>query len=79
MNNLQKIASLISGYEFTERSARDGGYYESDDQINYLQDVAFNGDDLSPITKMEALEIDLFLSAEMSSNERYHAFRSLGV
>lgn len=79
MNNLQRIFSDISGYGgLHESGARDDGYYESDDRINYIQEYALNAENVCNITKDEAIRIKDFLDSDLSSqNDWYHAFKSL--
>jgi hypothetical protein len=79
MNNLQKIASDISGYGFEHMSARDDGYYESNDKINYLQDYAFTAENVSSISKDEAIRIMDFLESDFCCSSDYdYMFKILG-
>lgn len=84
MNNLQKIASQISGYEPTNdfTSAKNDYYYDlktEQEQVEFLIEFSLNVNDVEKITDVEARKINSFLQddADMSQNDRYHAFMKL--
>jgi hypothetical protein len=83
MNNLQKIAMLISGYKPYEdfTSARDDGYYKKkkeDEKLAYVMTVANMGDGVEPVSMREALKVIEFLDKDFSgTDERFHAFQEL--
>lgn len=86
LNNLQKIASSISGYEHYEdfTSARNDFYYDEcdslDKKISQVLAIGenFGDDDCIILTKDEARKIVEFLDIDFSgSNEMYHAYENL--
>lgn len=88
MNNLQLVASSISGYEPNEpfSSARDDFYYDNcttlPEKISHLQSYALcalKGRSIT-LSKEECLHIILFLDREFpNENNRYHAFNELTI
>ena len=73
LNNLQKLASQISGYEHHEdyTSARDDGYYEIEylsEKVDYLMLYGFTYDEIKPITHSEALDVIAFLDADHNNS-----------
>jgi hypothetical protein len=84
MNNLQQIASDISGYcGFEPMGARDGGYYNCDlleDRVSYINLHSHLGDNVKPLTARETLEVFYFLDQEWANqNEKYYAWKLLGA
>ncbi len=81
MNNNQMIASLISGYHYLVPGAKDDGYYDCEKEgrarINYIKNLAFNGDKVSPITEKEAEKIREFLDTDFNNDQAFHAFDAL--
>lgn len=85
MNNLQKIASFISGYD--NRSdfggAKNDWYYDLEtyeDKVNYIMEVGIDYDELGLVFEKEAKEIVEFLEKDFKgTDDLYWAFDELGV
>jgi hypothetical protein len=81
-NNLQKIASDISGYGIEQSGAKQDFYYDEctdfESQIHYIQSYACVGEETKPITRLEAEKIRSFLNADYCcENDWYHHFMFL--
>lgn len=84
MNNLQKIASIISGYNpdgyFT--SAKDDFYYDKKTQIEKLAQIiatSNTADEVSSLSMNEANQVMNWLETKFNgSNEMWHTFENLG-
>lgn len=85
MNNLQKIAYEISGYNplNEEVGARNDYYYEechsSRQKINFVKNFCFDSDDFEPVTEAQAGAIVGYLESRFTCSDNwYHAFKELG-
>lgn len=82
MNNLQKIASAISGYEHQGgfASAKDHGYYDlktEAEKIAYICTLSNVLESVEPVSCVEAIDIYHFLELPQNENDRWHAFENL--
>lgn len=83
MNNLQKIASDISGYSPNgEMGAKNDFYYEIEcpfEKLDFIIDFSKNAENVKIVSKHEATEIFDFLRRNYTnSSEEYHSFQDLG-
>ncbi len=84
MNNLQKIACEISGYEPNEpfTSAKVDDYYMTEgvhEKIDFILDYSKFAPEVEEISLGEAIDIYIFLEVPRDENSRYHFFNSLGI
>lgn len=89
MNNLQKIASNITGYEggtdYLREGAKDDYYYSltsEQEKLAQIKMVAENVCNISDVQEKQIKEIyeyvEQYTKDMLNSNETYHAFQSLG-
>lgn len=80
MNNLQKIASDITGYTHEETGACNSFYYNlltEDEKLSFIQEYAF--DVYDPIKRNEAETIYNFIElSHNGTNGWYYDFEALG-
>ena len=80
MNNLQKIASDLSGYGYEETSAQDDGYFNqvsADEKIAYVIEYSNSIDGIDPIGREEAARIVEFIDGGYFRYDPYYAFKAL--
>lgn len=85
MNNLQKIASGISGFypslEGYDQGTKDNGYYEQttiSDKLAYIVEYSRTVEGVKVIDRYKAKKIFWFLEDQYySSDDRFYAFKDL--
>jgi len=83
MNNLQKIATDISGYSLTdEAGARNDYFYDLEtykEQLEFIKDYSNTVDDVMPLDDREARQIVNYLTADFDcGDDRWYALNELG-
>jgi len=86
MNNLQKVASAISGYEGPREnySAQDDGYYElidMKDKIECVRQISANLEDTTYVSEEDAIKIINFLDFDNEGQlvKTDYAFKELNA